>query len=98
MYQITITEEEARELQDLIGEELGDPLVGRNERLIRRVSKKIAGSQLRIIGECGRSGAKIFLNEKGEPEACTFKCDNPKCGHTWKSWYVETSCPKCQKK
>ncbi len=38
---VTFTKEEAEEIADLICEELGDPIVGRNESLIESVYKKI---------------------------------------------------------
>jgi len=49
----------------------------------------------RLTGECGRSGAMIFIDEEGQPESRTIKCEDPDCEHIWKSFYVETWCPKC---
>jgi hypothetical protein len=42
----TFTEAEAKEVISLINEELGDPLYGRNERLIRSARKKIQEAPL----------------------------------------------------
>ncbi len=95
MFSITITEKEGQELTALICKELGNPLVGRNERLIRKVFQKIQSSRfnVRLIGERDRSKNEIFIDKDGEPEARTSKCG--KCGCIWRSWYVETCCPEC---
>jgi hypothetical protein len=95
MFEIMITEEESRELLDLIEEELGDPLAGRKTALISRVAKKIRKSQQRVVGKCERSGEDIFLDEYGNPETRTLKCNNSECEYVWESWFFQTNCPKC---